>query len=166
MFPRGDPRRAPDATEGIHFENVKGLTRNSFRNYFEYIRLQLEHPEVKARRDEEWQDHLARLERHHTSGSRAGLNYRLVTQVVNAADYGVPQRRERVFFVGFREDLEIRWSFPLATHSQIHCCGIKSRATIGNATARGERSAWLLIERANAFVAWGKRRRRVHGEPT
>ena len=36
---------------------------------------------------------------------------------MNAADYGVPQRRERVFFVGFREDLGIEWSFPDATHS-------------------------------------------------
>lgn len=100
------------------FENVKGLTRSSFRNYFEYIRLQLEHPGLKARRDEGWSDHLARLEQHHTSGSRAGLNYRVVTHVVNAADYGVPQRRERVFFVGFRQDLGISWHFPSPTHSR------------------------------------------------
>ena len=97
---------------------MKGLTRDAFRNYFEYIRLQLEHPDVKAKKGEAWQDHLARLEQHHTCGSRLGLNYRVVTQVVNAADYGVPQRRERVFFVGFREDLNIRWNFPLPTHSQ------------------------------------------------
>jgi hypothetical protein len=29
-------------------------------------------------------DHLARLEQHHTSGSRSGLNYRLVTRLLNA----------------------------------------------------------------------------------
>jgi DNA (cytosine-5)-methyltransferase 1 len=29
----------------------------------------------------------------------------------------VPQRRERVVFVGFREDLGIHWSFPKETHS-------------------------------------------------
>src|SRR5262249_24989153 len=40
------------------------------------------------------------------------------TQVLNASDYGVPQRRERVFLVGFREDLGIRWGFPPPTHSQ------------------------------------------------
>lgn len=100
------------------FENVKGLTRDRFRNYFEYVRLQLEHPGVKARREETWTDHLSRLERHHTSGRRSGLNYRVVTQVVNAADYGVPQRRERVFFVGFREDIGVSWHFPLPTHSE------------------------------------------------
>jgi DNA (cytosine-5)-methyltransferase 1 len=37
--------------------------------------------------------------------------------VLNAADYGVPQRRERVVFVGFRSDLDIEWSFPKATHT-------------------------------------------------
>ena len=118
MFPEAIRAVRQTRPKAFIFENVKGLTRTSFRNYFEYIRLQLIHPEIKARRDEEWPDHLARLEQHHTSGSRAGLNYRVVTQVVNAANYGVPQRRERVFFVGFREDLEVRWSFPLPTHSQ------------------------------------------------
>ena len=29
----------------------------------------------------------------------------------------LPQRRERVFFVGFREDMEVEWSFPEPTHS-------------------------------------------------
>jgi DNA (cytosine-5)-methyltransferase 1 len=100
------------------FENVKGLTRAAFRDYFEYIRLQLEHPDVQAAPEENWLDHFNRLEQHHTSGSRSGLNYRLVTHLVNAADYGVPQRRERVFFVGFREDLGIRWHFPRPTHSR------------------------------------------------
>ena len=37
---------------------------------------------------------------------------------MNAANYGVPQRRERVFFVGFREDVSVSWGFPLPTHSQ------------------------------------------------
>ncbi len=105
----------PDA---FIFENVKGLTRIGFRNYFEYIRLQLEHPEAARRAGEDWSDHFARLERHHTSGGRAGLNYRVVTRVLNAANYGVPQRRERVFFVGFREDLGLCWSFPRETHSR------------------------------------------------
>jgi DNA (cytosine-5)-methyltransferase 1 len=117
MFPeaiRAVRQAKPDA---FIFENVKGLTRASFRNYFEYIRLQLTYPEITRFGDEEWAGHLARLEQHHTSGSRSGLTYRVVTQVLNAADYGVPQRRERVFFVGFREDLGVSWHFPQPTHS-------------------------------------------------
>lgn len=100
------------------FENVKGLTRPSFGNYFEYMRLQLAYPELESEPDEEWTDHLARLERHHTDGRGNNPTYRVITRVLNAADYGVPQRRERVFIVGFRSDLGIEWSFPSPTHSK------------------------------------------------
>ncbi|WP_295529193.1 DNA cytosine methyltransferase [Novosphingobium sp. Chol11] len=41
----------------------------------------------------------------------------MVYRVLNAADYGVPQRRERVVFVGFRDDLAVQWAFPKTTHS-------------------------------------------------
>ena len=99
------------------FENVKGLTRASFLNYFSYIKLQLEHPEIVKRSDEDWRDHFARLERHETSDSRSGLEYKVVAKVLNAANYGVPQRRERVVFVGFRADLGLEWRFPAETHS-------------------------------------------------
>jgi DNA (cytosine-5)-methyltransferase 1 len=101
------------------FENVKGLTRAAFANYFSYISLQLSYPEICVSAEESWEGHRARLERHHT-GSKvdAGLSYRVVSRVLNAANYGVPQKRERVVFVGFRSDLGIEWSFPQATHSR------------------------------------------------
>lgn len=98
------------------FENVKGLTRASFATYFSYINLQLHYPEIDRQDGEAWTDHLARLEQHHTSSSESGLHYKVVVQVLNAADFGVPQKRERVVFVGFRSDTGIRWSFPEKTH--------------------------------------------------
>jgi DNA (cytosine-5)-methyltransferase 1 len=99
-------------------ENVKGLTRVAFASYLEYIRLQLTYPEITTRHDEAWTDHHARLERHHTHGKPSGLHYRLVMRLLNAADYGVPQKRERVFLVGFRSDLDVEWTFPQPTHSE------------------------------------------------
>lgn len=100
------------------FENVKGLTRASFASYLAYIVHQLSYPELVRRGDEGWEEHLGRLEKHHTGRHRgAGLNYRVVHRVLNAANYGIPQRRERVVFVGFRSDLGIEWSFPDETHS-------------------------------------------------
>lgn len=99
-------------------ENVKGLTRVAFASYLEYIRLQLTYPEITPRHDEAWTDHHARLERHHTHGKPSGLHYRLVMRLLNAADYGVPQKRERVFLVGFRSDLDVEWTFPQPTHSE------------------------------------------------
>lgn len=99
------------------FENVKGLTRSSFLKYFEYIVLQLSHPEIEQKGNEEWEEHLSRLERHHTKGKWKGLSYNVIYRVLDAAAYGVPQRRHRVFIVGFRDDLGIAWNFPEATHS-------------------------------------------------
>jgi DNA (cytosine-5)-methyltransferase 1 len=100
------------------FENVKGLTRSSFSAYFNYITLQLTYPEITRASAESWPDHLARLEQHHSSGRRAGLQYQVIPpRVLNAADFGIPQKRERVFFIGFRDDICANWSFPKATHS-------------------------------------------------
>lgn len=99
------------------FENVKGLTRASFATYLAYIVQQLTYPDLTRWPDEDWSAHLARLEQHHTAGSASGLRYNVVWQVLNAANYGVPQRRERVVFVGFRSDLGIAWNFPEATYT-------------------------------------------------
>lgn len=118
MFPEAVRALRQIQPKAFIFENVKGLTRASFASYFEYIRLQMMYPSCRARKNDDWTDHLSRLERHHTKGSYKGLTYNVVTRVLNAADYGVPQRRERVFFVGFRDDLDIEWNFPTATHSQ------------------------------------------------
>ena len=97
-------------------ENVRGLTRSAFSDYYSYIQLRLAHPELAPREGEAWSDHLARLQAEHTS-VRSDLQYRVVPTLVNAANYGVPQQRWRVFFVGFRSDVDAEWSFPAATHS-------------------------------------------------
>ncbi|MCZ2153677.1 MAG: DNA cytosine methyltransferase [Bryobacterales bacterium] len=101
----------------ILVENVKGLTRRTFANYFSYITLQLTHPEVERKADETWEEHRDRLEKHHTGGTQDGLRYKVVTRLLNAANFGVPQKRERVFFVGIRSDQNIAWTFPEHTHS-------------------------------------------------
>ncbi len=99
------------------FENVKGLLRETFAEYFEYINLQLSYPSLTLRSNETWQDHRVRLERHHTARKHPS-EYNVVYRLLNAADYGVPQRRERVFLVGFRSDLGVHWSFPEQSHSE------------------------------------------------
>lgn len=100
-------------------ENVKGLTRSSFANYYQYILLQLSFPEVGRNKNEDWPSHFRRLQKEKASGKAIGkgLAYNVVPTLVNAADYGIPQKRERVFIVGFRSDLGVEWSFPKATHS-------------------------------------------------
>jgi len=116
MFPEAVRAVREIRPRAFLFENVRGLTRAGFASYFEYIRLQLTYPEMARHAGEDWPDHLARLERRHTHGGCPDLHYRLVSRVLNAADYGVPQRRERVFLVGFRADLDVEWAFPEPTH--------------------------------------------------
>jgi DNA (cytosine-5)-methyltransferase 1 len=99
------------------FENVKGLKRTAFATYFSYIELQLHHPAVARRDGESWHEHLGRLQQHHSANKYQEPEYRVLVDVLNAADYGVPQRRERVVFVGFRSDLGVAWKFPAKTHS-------------------------------------------------
>lgn len=41
--------------------------------------------------------------------------YNVSINLVNAADYGVPQDRKRVFYIGFRKDLKIDFKFPAPT---------------------------------------------------
>jgi DNA (cytosine-5)-methyltransferase 1 len=49
------------------------------------------------------------------------LNYNIVPpKVINFADYGVPQRRERVLIIGIRKDLDGSFIFPEPTHKGRH----------------------------------------------
>lgn len=55
-------------------------------------------------------------------------------KVLNAADYGVPQTRVRLFIIGIRKDLsdKYRYVFPEPTHSRYHNkTGLKPWVTIG-----------------------------------
>lgn len=56
--------------------------------------------------------------------------YEVVYKLLNAADYGVPQKRERVFLVGIRKDLKRAFVFPEPSHSGVGMEGKKPWVTI------------------------------------
>jgi DNA (cytosine-5-)-methyltransferase len=99
------------------FENVKGLLRKSFADYFEYILLRLTYPNLGILQNEDWKGHLTRLKEIEFN-LYEGIKYKVSYQLLNAADYGVPQKRERVVIVGIRADLDVDWKFPKGTHSE------------------------------------------------
>lgn len=73
----------------IVFENVKGLLSTKYidgRNLTEVIMEDL--------------------------SSMSDIGYNVIYQLVNASDYGVPQNRQRVIFVGIRKDLGKTFIFP------------------------------------------------------
>jgi DNA (cytosine-5)-methyltransferase 1 len=117
MFPAVANALRVLAPKAFLIENVRGILRPSFKDSLEYILLMLRYPEVECRTDESWRQHSERLANHHSETKRKGLWYNLDFAFLNATDFGVPQRRERVFIVGFRGELEIDWKFPTPTHS-------------------------------------------------
>lgn len=116
MFPQAVRAVREARPRAFVFENVQGLTRAAFADYFDYILLQLEFPSLTAKPKEQWGDHLARL-RKWKNKPGAVSEYRVTFKLVNAANYGVPQKRMRVFFVGFRADEDKLWTPPAETHS-------------------------------------------------
>ncbi|CAA0100689.1 Modification methylase AplI [BD1-7 clade bacterium] len=118
MFPEAIRAIRDKTPKAFVFENVKGILRKSFFDYFEYIILQLQYPSIEKKNGEEWEVHRERLEKYHTKNPHTGLEYKVVYRLVNAADYGAPQKRERVFIIGFRSDIDAEWSFPKPTHSE------------------------------------------------
>ena len=104
--------------KAVIVENVKGLKRAAFAEYFEYILLQIKHPELIARNNEDWQSHRVRLKAHDKSKPGGDLRYRVSETTLNAADYGVPQTRDRVLIVAFRQDIDGSWLFPPPTHGR------------------------------------------------
>lgn len=104
----------PDA---FIFENVPGLTRRTFAEYYEYVKLQLTFPLLRRFSGENSRQHFKRLQQLFVAGNDDYPHYNVLSRVLNAADFGLPQKRERLFIVGFRSDLSVRWYFPEATHS-------------------------------------------------
>ncbi len=102
--------------EAFIFENVAGITQSKHSNVLQYMFDQFK-------------------------GSGYGLSYSLL----NAADYGVPQRRERFILIGIR-DVESP-AFPLPTHSK----DAKSREQFSlelNHRPQYQPERWVTVQQA------------------
>ena len=59
------------------------------------------------------------------------IGYTISTKVVNAADYGIPQKRKRVLIVGLKNNKE--FEFPVPTHNEKGIDGLKKYVSVQEA---------------------------------
>jgi DNA (cytosine-5)-methyltransferase 1 len=73
--------------------------------------------------------------------------YELSFELLNASDYGVPQDRKRVFFVGYRKDLGLKFEFPMPTTP-------KDKITIADAIKdlEGKELPALPLQKTNGSI--------------
>lgn len=103
----------------VLLENVKGLTQAKFAPYMEYIQLRLRFPCCPLDPEASWQEQLEVLKRVRPTDFADEEKYALAVRLIDTADYGVPQRRERVFFLALRADLGLEPAFPSPTRSKL-----------------------------------------------
>jgi DNA (cytosine-5)-methyltransferase 1 len=102
--------------KAILIENVKGLVRSTFKTYFDYLLLAIASPGLARIGRQGWTKHFEKLRQREEGGATDDLRYDVHVHAVNAADFGVPQWRDRVLIVAFRSDLKISWTAPQPTH--------------------------------------------------
>lgn len=104
--------------KAVLIENVKGLLRNKFDDYVGYILKRLEFPLAKPLDSESWKSHYQRLMQFNRDDFELDEQYTLNLQLIDTADYGVPQRRERVIITASRRDLNLPSFYLAPTHSK------------------------------------------------
>lgn len=119
LFPEVFRAQRALTPKAVLLENVRGLARKGFMPYLEYILLQVALPGLPRASGEDWDTHKARLLNALTQreiGDHPAYN--VYFRVINCADFGVPQKRFRVFIVATRSDLGKGFRWPVPTHSE------------------------------------------------
>lgn len=101
------------------FENVKGIL--SMKEIFYktdekgetiYEKVKKHRGSVEFIRKEPVIDHYGDLVIKKLSDEFDRIGYNVEYQTMMASHFGVPQNRERVFIIGIRKDVDIKWKFP------------------------------------------------------
>jgi DNA (cytosine-5)-methyltransferase 1 len=164
LFPEVFRAQRTTTPRAVLLENVRGLTRASFRPYLEYILLQLALPGLALRDDEGWKQHKARLLNAWVANDHGDAPaYDVTIGLRECADFGLPQRRGRVFIVAMRTDEGGPVAVPVGCHSEArltydqHATGVywarhrlprpRTNGVVVSATALGN-EPWLTVRDA------------------
>jgi DNA (cytosine-5)-methyltransferase 1 len=91
----------------VIIENVKGLMRSKFSDYLEYVTLRVNYPHALLDMNQPWEEHLPGLRTLTSRDFDPDERYHVDVRLVDTADFGVPQRRERVVFMALRADRNV-----------------------------------------------------------
>ncbi len=84
-----------------------------------------------------------------------GLGYTVYTQILNARDFGVPQNRERIYIVSFREKIAFDFPAPLNIGTKVGSIlekGVDEKYTLSDRLWQGHQRRKLEhIEKGNGF---------------
>jgi DNA (cytosine-5)-methyltransferase 1 len=146
MFPIFAKALATVRPKAFLLENAHGLINGRLASQMEYIVKQLEYPWHQISEGQAWSQHFEELRCINRDHADEGKSYKVWYKVMNAADYGVPQIRKRVFMVGFRTDLRADWKFPETTHSKDALLASRSHNGAGGGIDGNQKSAWRTVE--------------------
>ena len=63
------------------------------------------------------------------------IGYVVQAKLLNAADYGVPQLRQRIFIIGIRSDIDFMFNYPSPSHNAGGTDGLSKWVSVGEALA-------------------------------
>lgn len=118
LFPAFFRAMAQTLPDAVLVENVQGFLRPKFQAYVEYLLKRFRFPLCLPAPEERWQEHDRRLRALRDKDVADHEQYVVMYQPINTADYGIPQRRERIILSAFRRDLGIAPFHLAATHSR------------------------------------------------
>jgi DNA (cytosine-5)-methyltransferase 1 len=113
-----DEKKFSDTPKAFFLENVQGLKTHNNGNTFKVIVKSLEE-----------------------------IGYKVFHEVLDAADFGVPQHRKRIYLVGFRKDIfggEIDFKFPKGSKKRAYISDYLEEGVKGHSISRHLQTAYLF----------------------